>query len=404
MQYNAYLFRFAAGLFFRASALLANDLIRDTGNLATLLWVLKRCRCILLAPKDKMIFEEDSSFNFYLFLLPTVPPSYIKEQHTWKEFTVSSVTGYCSYDILKPGVRNIPLKADLILIKLGVMLFALPLGDALKDKLHTSCGKYRIRSVAESSNLVYPKDLERVSSMPLELWWNLQGFASSQVRYAFSRSYPVSHPNKATDDKIISGSAGEQKLIANLLPAGFSLNIEKYYEMLPDKVVILPPNHVVLLHHCFTVSNGGKAYIFVAMKDAVVSTNTSQDDFQGTTSPHASGAQKAEIATAIQDHSLYAKMSMPYILLFYEHQGIVVKCGLTVSDASKVEHLLPGSGTSMNKLDSQLKEIVSLVPRFVQLALKAKGIRSLKSLVFWYSFFRTSKEGPKCDSKSSEKE
>jgi len=254
------------------------------------------------------------------------------------------------------------------------MLFIVGLDTDFKNELNKLCSAFEIQSskVGADSNFTIriPLNKDRSNFILQKLWWSLLGWAKKETNMAASVNFSLKKPSN-TFHKFPDGlwirnllkSVAASPVLANLLPPGFELHFEKY-NTLPEKVIVVPEGHSVLLHCKFGTTSGGTCY-------AVIGKGTVK------------GASKSKAKL-----SLYSMKTEPYLLVCLHDASIkmVIKIGFFLDEKSlKAIECLPGVSTSIME-SLQLKELIDRVPVIVCAVLRKKGFTSLKSLLLWLEF------------------
>lgn len=393
IPYDRYLFRFAAGLFFRNIAPLYSQVCAEAGNFRELHQMMQLCRSIIL----KQDYRGNSYVKFFLLALPSKMPDSIKTPG-WDKFVTASLSPYLAYKLLQPGKPLIPKCLLCCMVKIGVLLFVAPFDNDLEMQLQTLSPQTLLQSDGNDSAILYiPNDDMRSACIPEKLWWSLLGWAKKEINASMSTALSIvpkaikskfpenlTHSSQlvnvmlASDQSLrasqtvtsnIVSDSKLQTVVANMLPPGFALNFNEH-NTLPEKVIEIPAGHVVLLHQPFQTSKRAECFSVLCKleKDTVV-------------------REKKE------DQSVYSWSAKPYILIYLCQTGIgyktAIKVGFYVNEANyNVEGVLPGCPPKMTD-SPHLQEIIALIPTIVHSLLRSKGFLSMKSLLFWYASLKS---------------
>ena len=384
ISYDAYLFRFAAGLLFRNVAPLYSQVCAEIGTFKELHQMMQICRSIILKPNE----AQNKRIKIFLLALPSSTPESLITPG-WDKFVTASLSPYLAYKLLLPGKPMIPKRLLCCMVKIGVLLFVTPFDHDLEIQLLRCCSHSLISSqtgISDSKILYIPKEQMRADVIPDKLWWSLVGWAKKEINTSLSTVLSVkprtadklTHANRlassllastpdssATNDPKHAKASDLTKaktVIANMLPPGFALNFNEH-NTLPDKVIELPAGHTVLLHQPFQTST--KAECFAVLGKLKEDTNV-----KGKTK----GQQPA-----------YSWLPKPYLLLYFRQDyKSVLKVGFYINESEyNVADTLPGCPPKMIE-SPHLQEIITQVPSIIRFLLRSKGFLSLKSLLFWY--------------------
>ncbi len=373
ITYTQYLYKFAVGLMFRNIAPCYSDICSEIGEFRVLHSVMQSCREIIFGT----ISPSNVKPKIYLLTLPSQLPSSLSQIYGWSKYVMMTNSPYGAYKLLQPGEPMIPKLLYCFMVKIGVMVFVLSLDEDLDKELEKMCPLFEIQSSEVATDcdfiMTIPGNLERSKHIPQKLWWSILGWTKLEINTSLSIGLSVKPPTKLSlkfQDgawiKDVLNSAAQQHVCANLLPPGFELNFEKY-NTLPEKVIVVPDGHAILLHSSIIkTTSDSKCYAVIGKKVSTESTSNTKP-------------------------LLYSIKTQPYVLVCLQDVGkkIVIKTGFFIDDASlQVEEALPGVPASM-KESLQLKELIEQIPNIVCAVLREKGFMSLKSLLLWQqsSFF-----------------
>ena len=368
ITYGRYLYRFAVGLIFRNMAPLYSGICAEIGEFIQLHNFMQECRDVILAGTST------ANFKIFLLFLPSELPSYLPQVSGWDKYVVMTNAPYAAYKLLQPGEPMVPKKIYCFMVKIGVLIFIIPLDIGLEMELENLCPFYQIHFSENQSVMLVPEDKERGSFIPQKLWWSFLGWAKIEVNRATSVAISVKPPVDLSG-KVHAGLlarnileessniAAAQPVVANLLPPGFELNYDKF-GTLPEKVIQVPEGHVILLHGHFKTSSGIGGYSILGRLESV-------------------SIQK--VNRVPEKPAIYSIMQQPYVLVYLEHskKKYVLKTGFSIDEKDhRISDALPGCPTSM-KDSEHLRELTEQIPDIVGGLLRSKGFRSLKSLIFW---------------------
>ena len=365
ITYGQYLYRFAVGLIFRNMAPLYSSICAEIGEFIQLHNFMQECRDVILAGTST------ANLKIFMLFLPSVLPAYLPQVSMWEQYVQMDNSPYAAYKLLQLGEPMIPKKIYCVMVKIGVMIFVIPLDIGLEMELDNLCPFYQIQFSETQSVMLVPEDKERGSLIPEKLWWSLYGWGSKVVdtlmSVATSEKLPVELSGKLHSGLLArsilegsSNSASAHPVVFNLLPPGFELNYDEH-SIPPEKVIQVPEGHVILLHGHFRTSSGIKGYSILGRLETV---NT----------------QKVPEKPAI-----YSIMQWPYVLVYLEHskKKYVLKTGFSVDERDhKIRDVLLGCPTSM-KDSEHLRKLTEQIPDIIGGLLRSKGFRNLKSLIFW---------------------
>lgn len=369
LSYDEYLYRFTAGLIFRSMAQFCSTNFAEIEQFKQIHCLMQFCReaCIGLSDVTTAV---KSKFKLYLIPLPSILPSSLPKHHGWDTFVSLANSPYGAYKLLEPGEHMLPKKLYCFLVKIGVMLFVASLDVELDFNLKKTCGFYEINLPSQKGgtcNLTIPEDNERAELIPVELWWNLLDWAKEKENIAMSVALSFD-----SSEKFMAGH-GLSDIIehtvapihANLLPPGFKLNFERA-AVFPENICSLPPYHSVLLHNFFSITSGAIGLAILAR------------------------LKINEIPDAmLKEQSVHLKMMQPYLLVYIVLPHLVFKGGFLIDEKDySIKDILPGCHTEM-KDSIHLEELAEQFPEIVRTTLRAKGFRSLKSLLsfdeYWHA-------------------
>lgn len=360
LAYGQYLYKFAAGLFFRNAAPLYSGIYAEIGDVLDLQALMESCR--------KTIFNlpcTSEQSKFYLLFLPLKLPPEVPQLAGWDKFAVMNCSQYGAYKLLRPGEPNLPKTIYCFMVKIGVLVFLVSLDLDLDKDLLATCPECQILNGDGVFNI--PDNENRLHCIPRKLWWSLVGWAKLEINQSLSALSVIKPPVEISDRPpagylILSDVIHSEKaspVTANLLPPGFELNFERK-NVLPDKVIVVPDNHDVLLHYSFKTTSGSQGYAILGRKKQVNDASNSK------------GIKKP----------VYSVIASPYILLFVEDakKKLSLKTGFMIDEATlAVTGTLPG----IPKDSLEIKDFIDTIPEIISSLLCGKGFRSLKSLLFW---------------------
>ena len=368
ITYSQYLYTFAAGLMFRNIALCSSDVCAEVGEFKELYLLMQSCREIVLGtPSSKL------KPKIYILTLPLELPSSLPQIYGWNKYVMMVNSPYAAYKLLQPGEPMVPKVMYCFMVKIGVLVFVMSLDADFDKELEKMCSLFEIQSASEVTDckftITIPGNSERSQYFPQRLWWSLIGWAKKEINMASSVGLSVKQPTKISRKfqvgawvEDLLNSATHQQVCANLLPPGFELNFEKF-NTLPDKVIVVPDGHAILLHCSLKTKSDAKVYVVIGKKI----TDTKKSDKQ----------------------PLYSIKKLPYVLVCLEdaRKKFVIKTGYFIDDIClNVKEALPGVPVSM-KESLELKELIEQLPSIISAVLHEKGFISLKSLLHWQEFF-----------------
>lgn len=361
-----YLYRFAIGLMFRNIALLYSNICSETGEFSQLHFLMQACRDVIIHASSGQWLP-----NIYMVILPLQIPDEFPQVVEWHKFVLMTSAPYAAYKLLQPGEPMVPKRLFCFMVKIGVMIFVVSLDKDLDEDLETTCPEYKIRDAAEIS---VPEDKERSKYIPQRLWWSLLGWARMDVNNRLSYTLSTNPPPKVpivpqagliVKDILESKEPRVSPVTVNLLPPGFELNYEKY-GTLPEKVIIIPDGHAVLLHYSFSSSIGSHGYAALCRQaPGKLKSKDSEDNHKET--------------------RVYNIFTQPYVLVYLEDgkKKLHFKIGVSLDENElKIKGSFPGVPAAM-KESVELKQLVEQIPDKLCAVLRAKGFRSLKSLLYW---------------------
>ena len=363
LSYTQYLYMFATGLVFRNMAPLYSGIGAEIGEFSQLHRLMQSCR--------EAIFNLSSSQirpKIYILALPLQLPSMFPKVSGWDKFVLMTNSPYSAYKLLQPGEPMVPKRLYCFMVKIGIMVFVTSLDEELDAELEKICPFSQIQFSNEDTThdfiMHIPEDQERGKYIPQKLWWSFLGWAKKEINASFSVALSVKPPAQLSGkfqagllvkDLLESKDSEVQPVTANLLPPGYELNFDKH-GTLPEEVIVVPSGQVVLLHYSFKTSSGAQGYAVLGKQEPSRSRSN---------------------------------IKQPYLLVYLQDIGkkFIVKTGFCIDQTSmNITGTLRGTPTTMN--DSlELKELIEQVPDIVHDMLRAKGFRSLKSLLFWQQSF-----------------
>ena len=373
ITYTQYLYRFAVGLLFRNIATCYSSVYAEIGETRNLHSVMQSCREVLLN------LPSSSRPKIYMLALPLQLPSSLPQIYGWKKYVLMTNSPYAAYKLLRYEEPMIPKGLYCFMVKIGAILFILSLDADFDKELKKTSSSFEILSSGVDTEcnfrITIPANSDRSRYISQKLWWSLLGWAKKEINMAASINLSVKQPTKVSQKfpdgawiKDLLDSVASQPVLANLLPPGFELNFEKF-NTLPEKVIVVPNGHAVLLHSSFKATLNAKCYAVIAKKVS----NTER--------------------TSKAKPSLYSLKTQPYILVCLQDvsKKLVIKVGFFIDDKSlQVIENLPGVSASM-KESLQLKELIEQVPDIVCAVLRKKGFTSLVSLLLWQESFNDEK-------------
>ena len=373
VPYGQFLYKFAAGLVFRNIAPLYSSICAEIGDFSQPQHVMQSCREEILN-----LISAQKRLKIYMIPLPSQLPNIFPQISGWDRFVIFTNSPYGAHKLLQPGEPMVPKSLSCFMIKIGIMVFVVSLDKKLDTELEKLCPFYQIQQSDKEDatfTMKIPEDQERGKCIPQNIWWSLIGWAKKEINSTLSVGLLVKPPPKLSGkfqagqllkDILTSKDSITQPVIANLLPPGFELNFEKH-GTLPEKVILIPSTHVILLHSPFETSSA-KGYVVIGKQDSESVKNN-----------------RSEIKK--EKPALYSIKKEPYILVYLEdrRKKIVVKTGFYLDDESfDVKDALPGVPTSMKySSDDIVKELIKQVPSIIHGVLRIKGFQSLKSLLTW---------------------
>jgi len=370
VPYAQFLYRFAVGLLFRNIAPLYSSVCAEIGMSSELYYVMKSCRDVILTSGSSRCLPK-----IYLVILPSQIPDEIPQVFGWNRFVLITNTSYAAYKLLQPGEPMVPKRLFCFMVKIGIMVFVVSLDKEFDIHLQDICPGYEIKFSDASHEFKIPKEEERARFIPQKFWWSLLGWARMEINATLSVTLSVKPPAPLAGiphgallvkDILESEAPIASPATANLLPPGFELNFEKP-GALPGKVIVVPEGHMVLLHFAFITATNSQCFAVLCKQ---------------LPSKLKGNYQKKKD----RKHTIYDVMVQPYILIHVLDKGkkMSLKAGFCVDETTlKVNDVLLGVPAAMKDTD-ELKQIIKEIPGKLMFDfLRAKGFRSLRSLLFW---------------------
>ena len=370
IPYAQFLYQFAIGLMFRNIAPLYSSVSAEIGEFSLLHNLMQSCRDV--------IFSTSSSHrlpNIYMIVLPTQIPDELPKVAGWDKYATMTNSPYAAYKLLQPGEPMVPKRLFCFMVKIGVMIFVVSLDKEFDKDLEATCPKYKIRFNCDIAEMYIPDNKERGKCIPPKLWWSLLGWARLEINNALSYTMSTKPPSKASNvsqaglmvkDILESKEPRVSPVTANLLPPGFELNYEKH-GTLPEKVIIIPDGHAVLLHYAFLSATGSRGYAALCRQ------------IPGKLKPKDPESHHKE-------KRVYNTFMEPYVLVYLQdsRKKLHFKIGFTLDEKDlKIKDTFPGVPAAL-KDSVELKEFIEQIPdKLCAFILRAKGFRSLKSLLYW---------------------
>ena len=369
IPYAQYLYRFAIGLMFRNIAPLYSSVSAEIGEFSQLHLLMQACRDITISASPGEWLP-----NIYMVMLPSQIPDELPKVTGWDRYVIMTNSPYAAYKLLQPGEPMVPKRLFCFMVKIGVMVFVVSLDKEFNKDLEATCPKYKVQFGCEGAEIFVPEDKERSKYIPQKLWWSLLGWARLEINNALSYTLSTKPPPKLAGvsqaglmvkDILESKEPSVSPVTANLLPPGFELNYEKY-GTLPEKVIIIPDGHAVLLHYAFSSSTDSRGYAAVCRQIP--------------------GKLKSEeFGNSRKETRVYNIFTQPYVLVYLQDgkKKLHFKIGFSLDENDlKIKDTFPGVPAAM-KESVELKEFVKQIPDKLCAILRAKGFRSLKSLLYW---------------------
>lgn len=358
IPYEQYIYRFVAGLVFRNIAPVFSEVCAETGEFSCLLNVMHAFRKVILNAGESQ-FEMP---KLYALALPSELPSNMKNVKTWRSFVSCAIGCHAAYKLLQPGNPMIPKKLYCCMVKIGVLLFVAPFDEELEYELEKNSPQSLIQFKDDTTGVfLIPDNKDRAGCIPQKLLWSLVGFAKNSENTISSNLLTT----KLLQYQVMKHLSTD--LLANLLPPGFALNLDKLDTPHPEKVVEVPEGHVIILHQPIQALTDTLGYVLLAKQVASSMVKTEGKTGKKTERP-----------------AVYSMFSKPYVLIYLKHPRLTVKAGyfINVNDCQLTE-LLPGCPPS--KKDSQIsQDLAHRIPVVLCSMLRSKGFRNLQSLLFWH--------------------
>lgn len=369
IAYTQYLYRFAVGLFFRNMATCYSSVYVEIGENRKLYSVMQSCREVLLH-----LPSGGAKPKIYMLALPLQLPTSLPHIYGWNKYVWMTNSPYGAYKLLQYGEPMIPKALYCFMVKIGTILFVLSLDADFDNELEKTCSSFEILSSGDTDcnfRITIPANSDRSKYIPRRLWWSLLGWAKKEINMAASINLSMKCPTKVSQKfpdgmwiKDLLDSVAAQPVLTNLLPPGFELNFEKF-NTLPERVIVVPDGHAVLLHSSFRTTSDAKCYAAIGKKVSL------------------------KESTSQVKPSLYSLKRQPYILVCLQdvEKKLVIKVGFFIDEKSlQVIEGLPGVPASIRE-SLQLKEFIEQVPDIVSAILRKKGFTSLISLLLWQESF-----------------
>ena len=369
IPYAKYLYRFAIGLMFRNIAPLYSSVSAEIGEFSQLHFLMQACRDIIINESPGQWLP-----NIYMVILPSEIPDDLPKVVGWHKYVLMTNSPYAAYKLLQPGEPMVPKRLFCFMVKIGVMIFVVSLDRQFDKDLEITCPKYKIQFSYDGAEIFVPEDKERSNYIPQKLWWSLLGWARLEINNALSYTLSKKPPPKLASisqaglmvkEILESKEPRVSPVTANLLPPGFELNYEKY-GTLPEKVIIVPDGHAVLLHYAFSSPTDSHGYAALCRQIPGKLTSTESE------SNH-------------KETKVYNIFKQPYVLIYLQDDKnkLHFKIGFSLDENDlKLKDSFPGVPAAM-KESAELKEFVEQIPDKLSAILRAKGFRSLKSLLYW---------------------
>lgn len=371
IPYTKFLYRFAVGLVFRNIAPLYSSVCAEIGMSPELYNVMQSCRDVILTSNSSLSLP-----RIYLVMLPSQIPNELPQVVGWDRYVLISNTSYAAYKLLQPGEPMVPKRLFCFMVKIGIMVFVVSLDEELDAHLQATCPGYEIKFSDYDQELKIPEDKERAGFIPQKFWWSVLGWARIEINATLSVTLSIKppvpvkgvpHGGLMVKDILETETPTASPVIANLLPPGFKLNFEKP-GALPGKVIVVPDGHVILLHFTFNTATNSQCFAVLCRQ---------------LRSKLKEGYQKKKAAM----HSVYDFMEQPYILIHVLDKGrkLTLKAGFSLDETTlRVKDVLLGTPSAMKDTD-ELKQLIKEIPeKLICDILRAKGFRSLLSLLYWH--------------------
>lgn len=369
IPYTQYLYRFAIGLMFRNIAPLYSSVSAEIGEFLQLHFLMQACRNITIHA-----LSGQWQPNIYIIVLPSQIPEELPKVTGWDRYVLMTNSPYAAYKLLQPREPMVPKRLFCFMVKIGIMIFLVSLDKQFDKDLAATCPNYKIQFGSDMAEISIPDDTERSKYIPQKLWWSLLGWARLEINNALSYTLSAkppdklagkSHPGLLVKDILESKEPKVSPVTANLLPPGFEMNYERH-GTLPEKVIIVPDGHAILLHYAFSSANDSRGYAALCRQiPGSLKSNHSEKHHK--------------------ERSIYNILTQPYVLVYLQdsNKKMHFKIGFTLDENNlKIKDTFPGVPAAM-KDSVQLKEFVEQTPSKLCGILRAKGFRSLKSLLYW---------------------
>lgn len=370
IPYARFLYRFAIGLMFRNIAPLYSSVSAEIGEFSQLHNLMQSCRDVIISTSSSHPLP-----NIYMIVLPSQIPDELPKVAGWDKYVTMTNSPYAAYKLLQPGEPMVPKRLFCFMVKIGVIVFVISLDKEFDKDLEAVCPKYKIQFDCDMAEMYIPDDKERSRCIPPKLWWSLLGWARLEINNALSYILSTKPPSKASNvsqaglmvkDILESKEPRVSPVTANLLPPGFELNYEKH-GTLPEKVIVIPDGHAVLLHYAFSSTIGSRGYAALCRQ------------IPGKLKPE-------DLESCHKEKRVYNTFMEPYVLVYLQdnRKKMHFKIGFTLNEEDlTIKDTFPGVPAAM-KDSVELKEFIEQIPdKFCAIILRAKGFRSLKSLLYW---------------------
>ena len=369
ISYTQNLYRFAIGLMFRNIAPLYSNVSAEIGEFSLLHFLMQSCRDIILKGSSRPWVP-----NIYMIMLPSQIPDELPKVTGWDRYVLMTNSPYAAYKLLQPGEPMVPKRLLCFMVKIGIMIFVISLDKEFDKDLEVICPRYRIQFDSNVAEMFIPDDKKRSKYIPQKLWWSLLGWARLEINnalsYTLSTKPPaklagVSHAGLMVKDILESKEPKVSPVVANLLPPGFELNFDKY-GTLPEKVIILPDGHAVLLHYAFSSTTDSRGYAAICRQIPA-------------------GKLKSKDPGSDQNQTtIYNIFTQPYVLVYLQDgEKMHFKIGFSLDENTlEIKDTFPGVPAAM-KDSVELKGFVEQLPNKLCTILRVKGFTSLKSLLYW---------------------
>ena len=372
ISYAQYLYRFAIGLLFRNIAPLYSSVSAEIGEFSQLHILMQSCRDIIINASP-----DQQPPNIYMIILPSQIPDELPKVAGWDKYVLMTNSPYAAYKLLQPGEPMVPKRLFCFMVKIGIMIFVVSLDREFDKDLEITCPKQKILFDCDAAEMLIPDDKERGGHIPQKLWWSLLGWARLEINNASSYALSAKPPAKLSNasqaglmvkEILESKEPRVSPVTANLLPPGFELNYEKH-GTLPEKVIIVPNGHTVLLHYAFSSTTNSRGYAALCRQI-----------------PGNYKAKQKDSESQNKEKRVYNTVTEPYLLVYLQddRKKLYFKIGFILDQNDlKIKDTFPGVPAAM-KDSTELKEFVEQIPdKLCANILRAKGFRSLKSLLYW---------------------